>query len=175
MKITTKVIIGSLAGMTVAVSLYVGNVIHNQLSPVGKIKVTVVNDKQLPIKNTPQDAIELFPMNMTEADVENAIHEMSHQKIEADEKWQKYDKPIPLTDNNIKRLIDVIKNHDYGAYSTYLDILNRWEKHDFSQAVQDHNAIWQLQGGTEGEATGLATPEEEQKYIKDNFDTKGSN
>jgi hypothetical protein len=47
-----------------------------------------------------------------------------------------------------------------------LDILNRWAEGDFSRADKDHNAIWNVQGGTIGEATGVMSPEEEQQYLE---------
>ncbi|WP_459500853.1 DUF6241 domain-containing protein [Bacillus sp. C1] len=47
-----------------------------------------------------------------------------------------------------------------------LDILERWEKGDFSQAVGEHNYIWEREGGENvgeigGEAIRLATQKEE--------------
>ncbi|WP_408640759.1 DUF6241 domain-containing protein [Salipaludibacillus keqinensis] len=49
-------------------------------------------------------------------------------------------------------------------------MLERWEEGDFSQADDDHNAIWRLQGGTKGYAEGLLTEEEEKQYIENTFD-----
>lgn len=170
-----KIIFSILGVATLAVGIYTWSAVHQALSSdtipaVEKNKVTATTDRNMPIKNTVKEADELFPMDMTEANVRNAIHQMSHQKVRADQMWQKYSKPVPLTDNNIKRLIEVIEKNDYVESSTYLDILNRWQQHDFSEADVDHNIIWHMQNGDQGEATGLATHEEEKQYIKENFD-----
>ncbi len=46
-------------------------------------------------------------------------------------------------------------------------IINRWEKGDFSQTVEEHNFLWSLQGGDTGKATERLSPEEEKQYIKE--------
>jgi hypothetical protein len=88
---------------------------------------------------------------------------MSHQKIEADEKWSF----LPLTAERVTRLIDVIETNknEYTNSNLYLRILNRWSENDFSQIDRDHNEIWALQGGTIGRATGILSYEEELEYI----------
>lgn len=108
---------------------------------------------------------DLFPMDMGEAGVQDAIHHMSHQKVYADVKWGR----LEITDERIDRLIEVVETNDYRHGSLYLDILRRWEAGDFSKAVEDHNSIWRLQGGTIGEAQRLYTPEEEEAYIQAKF------
>ncbi|WP_268872885.1 DUF6241 domain-containing protein [Neobacillus fumarioli] len=55
------------------------------------------------------------------------------------------------------------------SHLTYKDILERWAAGDFSQIDKDHNTIWDLQGGTIGKATGMATPKEEMAFIEKNF------
>ncbi|MFV8828220.1 DUF6241 domain-containing protein [Alkalihalobacterium sp. APHAB7] len=47
---------------------------------------------------------------------------------------------------------------------------SRSTKGDFSQAVYDHNVIWEIQGGTVGKATRLLTEEEEREYIQMYFE-----
>lgn len=93
---------------------------------------------------------------------------MSHQKIEADEKWGF----LPLTTERVTRLIDVIETNknEYTNSSLYLRILNRWLENDFSQIDRDHNEIWSLQGGTIGKATGILSYEEELEYIEKYYD-----
>lgn len=107
----------------------------------------------------------LFPITMNEAQMQNTIHHMSHQKVEADEKWGS----ILITQARIGMLIDIVKEHEnkWEDSDLYLDILNRWYKGDFSQADKDHNAIWKLKGGTIGEAKGLLNAKEEEKFILD--------
>ncbi len=71
----------------------------------------------------------------------------------------------------IERLIEVVElNKDkYEHDELYLQILNRWKNNDFSQADKDHNAIWTLQGGNVGRATGVLTFEEEKEFIKKHY------
>ncbi|MDQ0252659.1 hypothetical protein J2S74_000031 [Evansella vedderi] len=106
-----------------------------------------------------------IPMDLSEAGVQNLIHWMSHQKIAADTKWGHFE----ITQERVERLLEVVKINDYEHQDIYLDILQRWGGGDFSQAVEDHNRIWTLQGGTVGKATRLLTPEEEQAYINYHF------
>lgn len=97
----------------------------------------------------------------------NLIHNMSHQKVVADEKWGH----SQITKPKIDRLLEVGKANEANYYSdaVYIGILERWAKSDFSQAVEDHNAIWKLQDGNIGAAYRLLTPVEEERYIKENF------
>ena len=112
---------------------------------------------------------EEFPLTMTDEDIADAIHSMSHQKVisEDNEKWGK---KIPLTFDRVERLLVVLIAGLFENKQTYLSILERWAEGDFSQVARDHNAIWYKQGGTIGEATGIMSPEEEMDYIKTNFD-----
>jgi len=111
---------------------------------------------------------EEFPSTMLDTQVANAIHAMSHQKIEADEKWGF----LPLTTERVTRLIDVIESNknEYTNSSLYLRILNRWLENDFSEIDRQHNEIWSLQGGTIGKATGILSYEEELEYIEKYYD-----
>ncbi|AQY55047.1 hypothetical protein [Geobacillus phage TP-84] len=99
--------------------------------------------------------------------VQNAIHKMSHQKVLADVKWG----AIKITKKRLETLSMIIdQNKDHlEHYDLYRDILDRWMEGDFSRADEDHNAIWELQGGTIGKAYGLQTKEEEQEFIKNTF------
>lgn len=113
------------------------------------------------------DVNALFPVTMTEGEVQNAVHQMSHQKVKADKKWGM----IPLTKERIVRLIDVVEGNqdNFKHESVYLEILHRWEEDDFSQVDEDHNIIWSLQNGTVGRATGILTYEEELRFISKYF------
>lgn len=110
---------------------------------------------------------EEFPSAMPEHDVQSAIHGMSHQKVHAEDKWGF----LPMTQERIERLIVVVEANkkSYNKPETYLKILNRWSKSDFSQADFDHNLIWDLQDGTVGRAYGTLSIEEERDYIKKHF------
>ncbi|QGS67873.1 hypothetical protein CV093_01335 [Oceanobacillus sp. 143] len=89
------------------------------------------------------------------------IHGMSHQKVRADKKWGFYE--IHL--ERIKWLLEGLDVVSIENGSTYRNILQRWDKGDFSKVDKDHNAIWKIQKGTVGKATGILSLEEEQKYI----------
>ncbi|MDM5229762.1 DUF6241 domain-containing protein [Lysinibacillus pakistanensis] len=111
----------------------------------------------------------LYPDNLIEHKVNEAIHSMSHQKVEAKVKWGH----TQITQAKVERLLDVAKMNDYKYKELYVSILERWSKGDFSHAVEDHNAIWEIQGGDEsrnsGKAIRLLSPEEEQAYIEHNL------
>ncbi|TWD97544.1 hypothetical protein FB550_110150 [Neobacillus bataviensis] len=111
-----------------------------------------------------------FPMNMKEDEVMDAIHKMSHQKVESSKKWG----AIPLTPGRVNQLLKVVQKNEknYVNSSVYLDILERWSEGDFSTVDKDHNKIWNLQGGTVGKAVGILSPEDEKKYIEANFKVK---
>ncbi|WP_054707800.1 DUF6241 domain-containing protein [Bacillus sp. JCM 19041] len=115
-----------------------------------------------------EDVLSLFPFEMDEYAMQESIHFMSHGLVYAEQKWGK----IELTEERIDHLLQVAKENEnsYGEGSLYITILERWNDGDFSQAVEDHNAIWRLWGGTVGEATKLLTPAEIEQYNKKNFE-----
>lgn len=92
----------------------------------------------------------LYPDNLIEHKVNEAIHSMSHQKVEAKVKWGH----TQITQAKVERLLDVAKMNDYKYKELYVSILERWSKGDFSHAVEDHNAIWEIQGGDESRNSG---------------------
>lgn len=113
---------------------------------------------------------ERFPDNLKESQIQEIIHGMSHQKVEAEAKWGEYQ----ITQERVERLLEVaiLNEAAYQHGKTYVTILEKWAKGDFSTADKDHNAIWQILGGTVGEATGLLSPVEEQEYIERHFKNK---
>lgn len=104
-------------------------------------------------------------LDWDEGEVQQVIHEMSHQKVKAPEKWG----AIKITQERIDLLLKYVKKQDFEHQDVYVDILERWSEGDFSQADLDHNAIWELQGGTIGKATGLLSKEEEAVFIEKYF------
>lgn len=108
-----------------------------------------------------------FPDTTSEGRVQIAIHHMSHSKVHANRKWGHLE-PTPA---RIERLLEVVEiNRDsYERDDLYYRILNRWKDGDFSNAVEDHNAIWNLQNGTVGKATRLLTEREQQRYARKHF------
>ena len=111
----------------------------------------------------------LYPDNLIEHKVNEAIHSMSHQKVESKVKWGH----TQITQAKVDRLLAVVKMNDYKYKELYISILERWSKGDFSQAIDDHNSIWEMQGGDEsrnsGKATRLLTDEEEKEYVEHNL------
>ncbi|WP_223555687.1 DUF6241 domain-containing protein [Lysinibacillus sphaericus] len=90
---------------------------------------------------------------------------MAHQKIIAEMK----EGSIMITPERIDILLQMLEeNKDkYERHETYLDILKRWKKVDFSIVDDDHNVLMRMQGGKrpEGAATGIASEEQEKDYI----------
>lgn len=100
---------------------------------------------------------------ITESEIRDFIHKMAHQKIHAEEKWGL----IEITDERIKWLLESVdKSQETIEHKdVYKKLLTRWQAGDFSQAVEDHNTIWTMQGGNIGKALRLLTEEEEAEYL----------
>lgn len=97
--------------------------------------------------------------------VEEVLQQMAHQKIIAELK----EGSIMITPERINILLQMVEDNkdNYERYETYLDILKRWKKGDFSTVDDDHNVLMRKQGGKlpEGAATGIASEEQEKDYI----------
>ena len=80
-----------------------------------------------------------FPFSMSENSVQQAIHNMSHQKVLAKKKWG----ALPLTPERVKRLLQVVEANKkkYGNADLYLSILRSWDKGNFDHVVINHNAF----------------------------------
>ncbi|MEH6991716.1 DUF6241 domain-containing protein [Neobacillus drentensis] len=105
---------------------------------------------------------------MREEKLIQEVHNMTHQKVEADKKWGASE----ITADKVQKLYEVIQTKDFKKSShkqMLLDILEPWTRQDFSNAVSAHNRIWAYQKGNIGEATRLLTPQEELEYIEDEF------
>ncbi|MEH7247123.1 DUF6241 domain-containing protein [Neobacillus niacini] len=105
---------------------------------------------------------------MTEGELIQEVHNMTHQKVKADKKWGSSE----ITADKIQLLYDVIKIKDFKKGNNkqmLLDILEPWKKKDFSNAVSAHNRIWSYQKGNIGKATRLLSPQEELEYIEKEF------
>ncbi|WP_053071828.1 DUF6241 domain-containing protein [Ornithinibacillus contaminans] len=99
--------------------------------------------------------------DLTDTIYQEYIHGMSHQKVEAEEKWGFYG----IHPERINWLLESLEVVELEHEDVYREILEKWQQGDFSTADDDHNAIWTLQGGTVGKATGVLSAEEEQSYI----------
>jgi len=88
-----------------------------------------------------------------EADVYDIIHRMANTKIIAENNkiWGE----LPMEPEEIQNLKVIVEKVNYEDREQLLDILNRWETGDFSQADKDHNYVWEKLGGTIGKAVGI--------------------
>ncbi|KSU60409.1 hypothetical protein AS034_16340 [[Bacillus] enclensis] len=99
---------------------------------------------------------------LKETHMQQYIHAMSHQKVQAKEKWSFFE----ITGERIDFLLGQLETNKYEHEDLYRGILKNWKEGDFSNAVKDHNAIWRLQEGTVGIATGLLNPEAEEAFLQ---------
>jgi hypothetical protein len=105
---------------------------------------------------------------MNDGELIQEVHNMTHQKVEADKKWGSSE----ITADKVQVLYDVIKNKNFKNGSTksmLLEILEPWLRKDFTNAVSAHNRIWSYQNGNIGKATRLLTPQGELEYIEEEF------
>lgn len=113
---------------------------------------------------------EKYPDDLPDYKLMEAIHSMSHQKVETVDniKWGHEQ----ITQAKINRLLDICKKNVVGYVNQelYIEILERWSKGDFSNAVNEHNKIWEMQNGNTSRATRLLTDEEEAEYVKQHFE-----
>ncbi|MGQ7876983.1 PRK06770 family protein [Bacillus sp. 1A] len=101
---------------------------------------------------------------VSEGEIISTMHRMVHQKVKSSEKWGF----VEMTTKEIYSVKKGIENSiDFQYKTKLLSIINRWEKGDFSQTVEEHNFLWGLQGGDTGKATERLSPEEEKRYIKE--------
>lgn len=103
--------------------------------------------------------------DLTNEDYANYIHGMSHQKVRATDKWVNYE----MTDERIAWLLEGLEKSEVSDADAYRLILNKWIKGDFTHADLDHNTVWWILDGSIGEATGLLTKTEEEKFIEENY------
>lgn len=100
--------------------------------------------------------------------VQKTIHAMTHQKVEADQKWTS----IEMTKERIETLSQIIDQNEstLDYYGTYRSILDKWMEGNFDSVDRDHNSIWSLQNGTIGKATGIMSAEQEKEFVEKVFD-----
>lgn len=100
-----------------------------------------------------------------------AMHLMTHQKISAEAK----DGAIPMTHENIRELREYLelarkKNKmDLNDYLKLGNIIERWENADFSEIDKEQDYLLDEMDAKIGYSNGLATPEEEELFILNNF------
>jgi Family of unknown function (DUF6241) len=94
--------------------------------------------------------------------VQQYIHAMSHQKVKAEEKWSFF----KITEERIDFLLNQLEVNNYEHDGLYREILTSWKQGDFSDAAGQHNAVWELQDGSIGEASGVLSPEAEEAFLQ---------
>lgn len=94
------------------------------------------------------------------------LHEMTHQKVMAEEKWGHK----RITEESIEEMLGIAEESNYEYKDFYIDTLKRWQAGDFNNAVKVHNIIWNANNGTIGKAERLLSPREEQNYIIEHFE-----
>ncbi|KAB2387632.1 DUF6241 domain-containing protein [Bacillus toyonensis] len=100
----------------------------------------------------------------SEDEIISTMHRMVHQKVKSSEKWGF----IEMTNKEIRSAKEAVESStNFKNKSKLLATLERWEKGDFSQTVEEHNFLWEIQGGDTGKATERLSPEEEKKYVKE--------
>ncbi len=101
---------------------------------------------------------------VSEAEIISTMHRMVHQKVKSSEKWGF----IEMTNKEIRGAKNAVESSTNFKYKTeLLSTLERWEKGDFSQTVEEHNFLWEIQGGDTGKATERLSAEEEKQYVKE--------
>lgn len=83
----------------------------------------------------------------------DVMHRMSNSKIIAKDNqiWG----TLSMDEKQISTVKAIVEKVSYSDRSYMLEVLERWEKGDFSQADKEHNYFWKKLGGTIGEATGV--------------------
>ncbi|OCA88396.1 hypothetical protein A8F94_24600 [Bacillus sp. FJAT-27225] len=117
---------------------------------------------------TKEEIEQKYPLTMTELEMQNTLHGMTHQKIRAEMKRGL----TPMTLERVERLLQVVEaNVDtYAKEDAYLEMLYSWKRGNFSQVELQHNTLWAFQDGEVGQAYGVLTPAEEKAFIEENYE-----
>lgn len=78
----------------------------------------------------------------------NYLEDMANTIILAEVEWGQEE----ITPDMVNKLYLEVYFSDYDCKPTLLNILGRWKRGYFDNAVHDHNDIWSLLGGTVGRA-----------------------
>lgn len=81
------------------------------------------------------------------------MHRMSNTKIIAEDNkiWGE----LPIDSDSLGDIKDLVSEINYEDRDYLLEVINRWENGDFSQADKEHNYFWTKLGGTIGRAIGV--------------------
>ncbi|MBO9130811.1 DUF6241 domain-containing protein [Bacillus sp. 165] len=160
--------IGILASAVIAVQSYINNWEENHIIEEADEEIVVDRvELEEPAESVtppqPAPVVETQPEKSTDEDIQHRMHEMTHQKVIAEQRWGY----IPMTPESIETTIQLVEysNDNLEHYDFYIEALHKWQAGDFSNCVYVHNQIWEWEGGELGKATRLATAQEEQDFI----------
>lgn len=123
----------------------------------------IIENKKAETKTTEQQSSEPPVESSTESqsmsalkseeEILNAMHSMANTLIVPvdGQIWGKE----KITKDKITGLISAINNCTSSHKEELIAILNKWNGGDFSTAVEDHNKVWKLLGGTIGKAASV--------------------
>jgi hypothetical protein len=95
------------------------------------------------------------------------MHHMTHQKVEAEDKWTNV-KMTPERVTMVRKIIET-RGQEWKHKSELLAMATKWEAGDFSEIDKDHNFLWDLEGGNIGKAKGILSAADEQAFIAKTF------
>lgn len=96
----------------------------------------------------------------------NAIHYMTHQKVQANSKQG----ALEITPERIDIMLEQAEAFsDSEHYPFYIEVLTAWDEGDFSNAVYAHNYVWNAKDGDIGEAYALSDDDQEAAFVEANF------
>jgi len=93
------------------------------------------------------------------------MHDMTHQKVQAEFK----ESALEMTPEHVNTLYEIVSKSSFPHKAKFLAILQNWKKKNFKDIVEEHNFLWEIQGGTYGKATDRLTTREEKEFINNNF------
>ncbi|RAN85360.1 hypothetical protein B5P42_00570 [Bacillus sp. SRB_331] len=134
-----KWIIGTITMIVIAVGAVFGvTKLLNYIEEEEKsLKVQKVMDQQ-------EKKVKEEKPQVSEDEIISTMHRMVHQKVKSSEKWGF----IEMTNKEISSAKNAVESSTNFKYkSKLLSTLERWEKGDFSQTVEEHNFLWEIQGG----------------------------
>ena len=120
------------------------------------------SDRETSVESNKNPFGEKVKTPLKEAIIQQYIHAMSHQKVEAEEKWSFF----KITEERIDYLLGQLEVNAYQHEDLYKQILKSWKNGDFSNAASQHNEVWRFQDGTVGKATGLMSTKEEEAFLQ---------
>jgi Family of unknown function (DUF6241) len=163
-KKSMSVIVGSVVLLTVLGVYLAVSSLDNSETGNGSNKSAAVSTTGVETRSSREENPfgEKVKTPLSEDLIQQYIHAMSHQKVEAEEKWSFFE----ITPERIDYLLSQLEINKYNYKDRYKQILTNWQNGDFSEAVSDHNFIWRLKNGNVGIATDLLTSKEEKEYIR---------